>query len=93
MKQVFRMDQNGFYLEPVIIEDEKNIPVDCTEIQPPDGLYKGKFVNGEWVESLTEDEINTLKDAPQPLSDIEQLKKQQDLMQSALDDLILGGAL
>ena len=77
MKQVFKFDSNGFYVEPVILDDKEGIPTDCTSVQPPDGLFKGKFVEGAWIEGLSADEIHAIKNAPVPLSDIEALKKQQ----------------
>lgn len=61
MKQVFRFDSNGFYVEPVILNDNDPIPVDCTEIQPPHGLFKGQFLNGAWVEG--KDPADILNDA------------------------------
>lgn len=77
MRQVFRFDANGFLLEPVLVEDDDKTPIDCTDIQPVDGFYKAQFVNGAWVEGATQEEINAIKNEPQPLSDIEQMKKQQ----------------
>lgn len=77
MKQVFRYDMNGFYKEPVILRDHESIPSDCTSERPQDGLYRAKFVGGQWVEGLTQAEIEAFKNAPQPLSEIDILKKQQ----------------
>jgi hypothetical protein len=77
LKQVFKFDSNGFYVEPVILGDVESMPSGCTDIQPPDGLFKGKFVEGAWIEGLSADEIHAIKNAPVPLSDIEALKKQQ----------------
>lgn len=57
MKQVFRYDQNGFYIEPVLLQDGEPIPTDCTEIQPQDGLYKGQFVKGAWVEGMAQSDL------------------------------------
>jgi hypothetical protein len=53
MKQIYRFDSNGFYIEPLLIDDKMPIPNDCTEIKPIDGLYKAQFVNGAWVEAET----------------------------------------
>jgi len=75
MSEVYRFDSNGIYIEPVQLNDNENIPDDCTEIKPEDGLYKAKFENGQWAESLTVDEINTIKNAPQLLSNAEQNQK------------------
>jgi hypothetical protein len=77
MKEVYRYDENGIYIEPVILKDGENIPDNCTEIKPIGSFFQGKFVNGQWIESLTQDEINELINAPQPVSELETLKKQQ----------------
>ncbi len=66
--QVHRIDENGFYLEPVLIEqgdvvnDENIITVD-----PPQGLYKPRWVEGEWTEGLSQQEIDELT-KPKPLT-------------------------
>ena len=81
VKQVFRFDANKYFKEPVIIRDNDPIPADCTEIQPPDGLYKGQFVNGQWVEGLTPTEVTAIKNTKPPLSEIDKIKKNHtDLM-------------
>jgi hypothetical protein len=45
MKQVVRIDSAGFYVEPVILEDNDKVPSDCVESVPP-SLYKAKYVGG-----------------------------------------------
>lgn len=75
MKQVFRFDPNGFYIEPNVLEDNEPTPSDCTETQPPDGLYKGRFVNGQWFEGLSQEEIDAIKNAPVSLTQEEQNQK------------------
>lgn len=77
MRQVFQFDANGFLLDPMLVGDDDKIPNDCTDIQPADGFYKAQFVNGTWIEGATQEEIDTIKNTPQPLSDIDQLRKQQ----------------
>jgi hypothetical protein len=93
MREVYRYDENGFYVEPVILKDGENIQANCTEIKPNGSFFKGKFENGQWIESLTQTEIDEIKNTPQPLSETDELKKNQELMQQALDDIIFGGAL
>jgi hypothetical protein len=92
MKQVVRIDSAGFYVEPVILEDNDKVPSDCVESVPP-SLYKAKYVDGAWVEGASQTEIDALINAPQPVSELEQLKRNQELMQAALDELLLGGGL
>lgn len=74
---VFRYDGSGFYVEPVEIEEGKPIPLDCTRVPLPSVNYKPKFVDGAWVETLTQAEIDELLNAPVPLSPLDELKKQQ----------------
>jgi hypothetical protein len=42
MKQVFKIDSNGFYVEPVILQDNDKTPMDCVETMPP-SLLKLSF--------------------------------------------------
>jgi hypothetical protein len=93
MTEVYRYDDNGIYIEPVILKDGENIPVNCTATKPTGSFYKGKFENGQWIESLTQAEIDEIKNKPQALSEVDELRKNQELIQQALDDLIFGGSL
>lgn len=52
--EVYKFDSEGFYIEPVIIQENKSIPTDCTASIPGNGLFKAKFVDGEWVEAETD---------------------------------------
>jgi hypothetical protein len=92
MKQVYKIDSSGFYVEPVILKNGEKTPSDCVEVMPA-SLYKAKWMNGVWSEGATQEEINEIVNTPQPVSEIEQIKKNQELMQQALDELLLGGGL
>lgn len=87
MKQVFKFDIDGFYLCPVIIDDNEPIPSDCTNIKPPNGLYKGQFKNNIWVEAEDQSVLNTLKSEI-----LEQIRvaKQKELEDSCSADLTYG---
>ena len=54
MIEVYRFDSNGIYIEPLQLSDGELTPDDCTNVKPQDGMYKAKFVSGEWVESETD---------------------------------------
>jgi hypothetical protein len=58
MKQVYRFDTNGQYLEPVLLDDDQSIPNDCTYISLPQPNWKPVFNNGNWVETATEEDKN-----------------------------------
>lgn len=92
VKQVYKYDSSGQYIEPIIIEPnnygEYTIPSNCTEIELPQPNWKPVFINGEWVETATEEEM-----LPPPMepTQLEKLQQEQELMRQALDELILGG--
>lgn len=89
MIQVYRINKNGDYLEPVVTEKDY-IPADCVIKRPPDGLYKPSFVSGVWIERATPEEIAALNkpSAPSELDVLEheneQLKKRVTEMENAI---------
>ncbi|WP_117017517.1 hypothetical protein [Aeribacillus pallidus] len=98
LKQVYKIDENGFYLEPVLVEEklleEEELDSYLIKIPFPEGLYRPKwdFKQEKWIETITEAEKEELKNAA-PSNEIETLKERIELMQKVLDELILGGAL
>jgi hypothetical protein len=50
--QYFRIDEDGYYLEPVIAHysDNSQMPDELIAVQPPNGLYRAKWTGTEWVE-------------------------------------------
>lgn len=80
MKQVFRFNKQGHYVEPVLIEDEDEIPFDCTDKELPQPNWKPIFQNGDWVETITDEEL------------LDPLKKQKDdELNEACKQAILAG--
>lgn len=65
------------------------IPEGYTDKQPPQPCWRPVWdkVNKEWVETATEEEKNPPVANPEPSP----LEKQVQLIQKALDDLILAG--
>ncbi|MCY8792303.1 hypothetical protein MOE00_08235 [Bacillus inaquosorum] len=90
MIQVYKYDDNFIFETPVIVDEidangGKSLPNNCTNIAPPDGMYKPKFNPGlnEWGEAATEEYITSLKPTREP-SDLELLKQQNALLISQL---------
>lgn len=77
MKQVYRIDKDGFYIEPVLIEETDLVPDACVEDRPPDSLYKAQLVDGKWIEAMPQAEIDAMKNVPQEPSELDKVKKQQ----------------
>jgi hypothetical protein len=73
MKQVIRFDKDGFYVEPVLLQDKEEIPSDCTEVIPTGSFVSGQFVDGQWIEGASQEEIDAIKNVPQLPSDEERI--------------------
>jgi hypothetical protein len=101
MKEVYRINGEKIYVEPVLIEGE--CPIDCVEVHPHDpergghfGTYK--WVLNHWEEGLTLEELEAIKNTPpQPSiqeqlaekdSEIERLQVQSELINSDLAGLM-----
>lgn len=95
MIQYLKIDDNGFYVEPVFLNDNETVPSNCImPYAPEQRFYKPKWNGLQWVEGLSQQEIDSINNnQPKPLPTLEELKTNQDLIQKALDDLIFGGAL
>lgn len=93
MKQIYRIDSNGYYVpgEDNYIEDSLFIPDGYIDIKPMidngdetfTGYFKAKWTGSEWSEGYTQEQINALNQ-PQPPSRL-------DLLEQAVNDLILNG--
>lgn len=81
MKKVIKVDENGLFLEDVILQECEIIPDSCIEAPCPDGFYKPKWDGVNWVEGLTQAEIDAIKNVPQEPTDEERI--------SALEDALL----
>lgn len=74
------------YVEDVVIGFEPDIPPNCTLEVCPDGIYYPKFVDGKWVKTV---EPKPEEPKPEEPSELEKLKKQLELMQQAMDEMII----
>jgi len=71
-------------------KDVYDIPDNATEIPLPQPNWKPVWNGEKWIETITQEELDELNkpQIPQP-SELDKLKKQQELMQQALDELII----
>ena len=65
MKQYLRIDENGYYIEPVIVNPEivngepvYNVPDDLIEQSYQGGMYKPRWNGTEWVDEITQEELD-----------------------------------
>ncbi|MDA1690228.1 MULTISPECIES: hypothetical protein [Bacillus] len=74
------------YEEDVIVGYEPDIPPNCTLEVCPWLAYEPVFKEGKWVKTV---EPKPEEPQPQEPSELEKIKKQQELMQQAIDEMII----
>lgn len=81
------------YEEDVIVGYEPDLPPNCTLEVCPWLAYEPVFKEGKWVKTVEPKPEEPKPEEPQPEkpSELEELKKKQELVEKALDDLLLGG--
>lgn len=84
MRTAYLYNEKGEYIRPVLVNGE--LPENCTWVAPPVPNWKPVFQNGVWVETATEAE-------KKPIQEPSEIEERLNLMQQALDDMILGGSL
>lgn len=75
----YKYDQNGAWIPGKEIEAQSSneLPVNFTTIPLPQPCWKPYFLNGKWVEKITQDELKALPSVESRPSELEVLKKQQ----------------
>lgn len=71
----YRINDNGYFFEYAYLNGDE-IPSDCITQPIKGGLIKPKWNGTSWEEGASQEEIETIKNT-QPLSELDQLKKQQ----------------
>ena len=72
-KQAYEIDENGYIKEIYIIQEGEE--TELITNQPPQGLYRAKWTGQEWVEDMSQEEIDEL-DNPTKEQEIITAKRQ-----------------
>jgi hypothetical protein len=77
---VSKIDENGFFIRDVILQQNEDVPLNCIATRPNTevkGFYKAKWTGVEWIEGMPQSEIDALNNQPseQPL----ELKNRADI--------------
>lgn len=90
MRTVFRIDEEGYLLEAIPLNDGEVTPLDCVEVIP-DGevgksFHKYKWDGEKWVEGLTIEELEDINNQPPLLTEeqklIQQLQQENKLLKA-----------
>lgn len=102
-KEYYKTDESGYAVttnpespanqlnfECIHLKEDEEIPEDY--ILAPDGtvpLWLPKWTGSEWVEGLTQEEIDEINNVPHEPTEIEQLRLEQAQANAEMVDLIL----
>lgn len=78
---VAKIDENGYFLKDIILQEGEEAPLYCIETRPNTeirGFYRPKWTGTEWIEGMTQEEINELNNQPKELSVEERLALAED---------------
>lgn len=92
MRQIFLFDEYNLFIGEQIISKDCAIPINSTNIQPVNGLYRPKWTGVKWIEGATKEEIDRItKVEPAPPSEaeltLELLKKQNQALSKINSEL------
>jgi hypothetical protein len=76
-----KVDDKGYFVEDVLVESRPTIIVDDEEVLDPQyidipcdgGFYKPKWDGSEWVEGLTDLEIEDIRNQPRVITESEMI--------------------
>lgn len=60
-----KIDENGYFLEDVVCDENEPCPEDCVDCVVQEGLYKPLWNGEAWVEGMSAEELLALI-TPQP---------------------------
>lgn len=94
-REVFEIDMNGYVVERYTSEFDaqgnckEELAENIITTAIPHGLYRAKWNGIEWIEDMPQEEIDTLNNVPQPLTEIEQLRLEQAQANAELFEMML----
>lgn len=71
-----KVDADGFFVEDVIVDTSQEVPENYISKPVPEGLYKPQWTGEEWVEGLSQDELEKILNAPRPVGPYEAIGDQ-----------------
>lgn len=58
------VDKNGYFIKNAVYQTEEDISDNFIRSSPPNGLYRAKWTGTEWIEDMTQEEIDALNNQP-----------------------------
>jgi hypothetical protein len=82
--QVSLIDENGFFIKPDIVEESSALTKNQVQILCPNGFYKPKWNGEQWIEGLTNEEIDAIKASVPAQPTPEELQQQLSEIQAQI---------
>lgn len=60
-REVYRIDKDGYYTEPVNLDEYDDIPIDCIPVKPPN-LFRVRWADGKWVQGISDEEVEKIEE-------------------------------
>lgn len=93
--QVFKIDENGFFVETVIVKNIENLDSDIIVQKWDKPLHRPKWTGVDWIEGLSQEEINELNNQPQEPTEIEKLQQEvastNAMVLEFMETILMGG--
>lgn len=105
LKQVYELDKMGYILKVGVARfDAHNrpnveLPTNVCIVAPPQGLYRAKWTGSEWIEDMSQEEIDKLnKPIIQEPTELEKLQDQvlqlqEYIVEQEMQKLLLEGGI
>lgn len=90
---IAKIDEQGLFIEDILIKDNEETPTDCIEIPCPEGFHRPKWDGIGWVEGLTQEEIDAIKNAPKEPTETELLQQKVAQLEQIIDTMLTGGTI
>jgi hypothetical protein len=82
LRKVCLIDEDGLFIEDVILSVDEPLSDDLIDIEVPEGFYHPRWNGEAWEEGLTPEEIEALQNQPTKPDDIEILKQENILLKA-----------
>ena len=82
---VSKIDENGYFVEDVIVKKGEEIPSDCIETRldtSERGYYRPRWTGTKWIEDMSQEEIDALNNQPKEPT-------KEELLEQRINDLEL----
>lgn len=83
MREVYQIDSDGYYIQPIYLFDEDEMPTNCIENMPVN-LIKPRWNGKSWEEKATQEEIEKIENITNPEKEVTELKKQLESTNQAV---------